>query len=263
MLLRLTVEPSQRAVVWATLVITELFSAGFLIFFIFQCWPSQYFYTRYTGGKGSCVDPTVTIALVYVYSAIICIGDWIYAILPCILVWNLQMPQTQKVFVGLILAMGAMYVTLSLRSLVVGGRSLDILCVPLTLEQCFSGHDRSHTVYPQHDEPRGLPLRHDGCGDMVVQRNWSGNHCCLLCDAATFVPILVLTLCVRQVRCYTNRSQRGLQEDVAVRTRAVEDIPREAIRVFGSSTGPERPRSPRGLAGRHGTDQNHQRRHLG
>lgn len=110
MLLRLAVEPAHRIVVWATLIVTELFSAGFLFFFIFQCWPSQYFYTRYTGGEGSCVNPEITITLVYVYSAILCAGDWIYAILPCFLVWSLQMPRTQKVFVGLILAMGAMYV---------------------------------------------------------------------------------------------------------------------------------------------------------
>lgn len=107
MLLRLTVEPTHRIIVWVTFVITECFSAGFLFFFIFQCWPSEYFYTRYTGAKGSCVNPDITISLVYVYSAIICVGDWIYAILPCILVWSLQMPRTQKIFVGLILAMGA------------------------------------------------------------------------------------------------------------------------------------------------------------
>ena len=107
MLLRLTIEPTHRIIIWTTFVITELFSAGFLIFFICQCWRPEYFYTRYTGGEGSCVNPAVTITLVYVYSAIICVGDWTYAILPCILVWSLQMPRTQKIFVGLILAMGA------------------------------------------------------------------------------------------------------------------------------------------------------------
>lgn len=109
MLLRLTIEPAHRVIVWTTLAVTQLFSAGFLFFFIFQCWPSEYFYTRYTGAQGSCVNPDITIALVYVYSAVICVGDWIYAILPCVLVWSLQMPRAQKVLVGLILAMGAMY----------------------------------------------------------------------------------------------------------------------------------------------------------
>lgn len=115
MLLRLTVEPTHRIIVWTTLVVTEVFSAGFLFFFLFQCWPSQYFYTRYTEGEGSCVDPKVTIVLVYVYSAIICICDGVYAILPCVLVYNLQMPRTQKTLVGFLLAMGAMYVKSSRR----------------------------------------------------------------------------------------------------------------------------------------------------
>lgn len=108
MLLRLAVDPVHRIIVWTTLAVTEIFSAGFLLFFIFQCWPSQFFYTRYTNGTGSCVNPDITIALVYVYSAVICVADWVFAILPCVLVWNLQMPRTQKFFVGLILAMGAM-----------------------------------------------------------------------------------------------------------------------------------------------------------
>lgn len=107
MLLRLAVDRSHRVVVWTTLVITELFSAGFLFFFIFQCWPAEYFYTRYTGAKGSCVDTSITVILVYIYSGITCVGDWVFAILPCILVWSLQMPKTQKILVGLILAMGA------------------------------------------------------------------------------------------------------------------------------------------------------------
>lgn len=108
MLLRLAVEPIHRIVVWTTLAITELYSTAFFFLFIFQCLPSEYFWTRYTGGKGHCIEPNITVANVYAYSAITCIGDWIYAILPCLLVWNIQMPKAQKYFVALILAMGAM-----------------------------------------------------------------------------------------------------------------------------------------------------------
>ena len=110
MLLRLAVKPIQRIIIWATLIITEVYSGAFFFLFIFQCIPSQYFWTRYTGGQGHCMSTNVIVANVYAYSAITCIGDWIYAILPCVLVWNLQMAKTQKYFVALILAMGAMYV---------------------------------------------------------------------------------------------------------------------------------------------------------
>jgi len=110
MLLRLTIKPVHRYVIYITLVTTELYSAGFFLLFVFQCRPSAYFWTRYTNGEGSCIKPSITVDGVYAYSAITCVGDWIYAILPCILVWNLQMRKTQKFFVALILAMGAMYV---------------------------------------------------------------------------------------------------------------------------------------------------------
>ena len=110
MLLRLTIEPIHRFIIIATIVVTELFSFAFFFLFIFQCQPSAYFWTRYTGGSGSCIDPNITVGFVYAYSAITCVGDWIYAILPCPLVWNLQMPKAQKGFVMAILAMGGMYV---------------------------------------------------------------------------------------------------------------------------------------------------------
>ncbi|KAK5164637.1 uncharacterized protein LTR77_009843 [Saxophila tyrrhenica] len=107
MLLRLTIDPIHRYTIYVTLVITELFSLGFFFLFIFQCQPSSYFWTRYVDGSGECIDPRITIGFTYAYSAITCAGDWIYAILPMILVWNLQMPRTQKLFVGGVLAMGA------------------------------------------------------------------------------------------------------------------------------------------------------------
>lgn len=111
MLLRLTVKPIHRLAIYIVLVTTELFSAAFFLLFVFQCRPSTYFWTKYIGGEGSCINPNITVDGVYAYSAITCVGDWIYAILPCILVWSLQMQKAQKVFVALILAMGAMYVT--------------------------------------------------------------------------------------------------------------------------------------------------------
>lgn len=108
MLLRLTIVRTQRLIIWTTIIITELYSASFFFLFVFQCSPSSYFWTQWTGGKGSCINPQVTVDSVYVYSAITCAGDWIFAILPFFLVWKLQMETRQKFLVALILAMGAM-----------------------------------------------------------------------------------------------------------------------------------------------------------
>ena len=107
MLLRLTVIPWHRIALWTTLIITEVYSAGFFLLFIFQCQPSSYFWTQYTGAKGSCINPNITVSGTYAYSAITCVGDWTYAILPFFLVWKLQMNTRSKATVALILALGA------------------------------------------------------------------------------------------------------------------------------------------------------------
>ena len=108
MLLRLTVNATQRIILWVVLLITELYAMVFFFLFIFQCRPSSYFWTQFTGGSGSCIDPTITVNAVYVYSAITCVGDWVFATLPFFLVWKLQINTRAKIQVALILAMGAM-----------------------------------------------------------------------------------------------------------------------------------------------------------
>ena len=107
MLLRVVISPTHRMILWATLIITEVYSAGFFLYFVFQCSPPRYFWTRVADGQGSCVKPSITIGLFYGYSVVLCLGDWIYAVLPSILVWRLRMPIKQKILVGMILALGA------------------------------------------------------------------------------------------------------------------------------------------------------------
>ena len=102
MLLRLTVNATQRIILWVVLFITELYATVFFFLFIFQCRPSSYFWTQFTGGSGSCIDPTITVNAVYVYSAITCVGDWVLATLPFFLVWKLQINVRAKILVALI-----------------------------------------------------------------------------------------------------------------------------------------------------------------
>ena len=108
MLLRLTVNQTHRYIIWATTIVTQLYSAFFFFLFVLQCRPSAYFWTQYTGGKGTCVDTSVVVGATYGYSVICCVGDWILAILPVFMVWNLQMNRSTKASVAGILGMGAM-----------------------------------------------------------------------------------------------------------------------------------------------------------
>ncbi|ETN42679.1 uncharacterized protein HMPREF1541_01836 [Cyphellophora europaea CBS 101466] len=107
MLLRLTIVRTHRLIIIVTIIVTEIYSTVFFFLFVFQCMPSKYFWTQVGGGRGSCMDPSITVNSAYAYSAIICVGDWIFAILPFFIVWNLQMSTRQKLMVALILSMGA------------------------------------------------------------------------------------------------------------------------------------------------------------
>lgn len=70
--------------------------------------PSAYFWTQYTGGEGTCINPKVTVDAFYAYSAVSCVGDWTLGILPAFMVWNLQMNFRTKLSVAAILAVGCM-----------------------------------------------------------------------------------------------------------------------------------------------------------
>lgn len=113
MLYRLSVRPTHKIILWITTIVTEVYSLFFFFLFIFQCSPSQYFWTRLTGGTGSCLDTNIIVSATYGYSAITCFSDLVYSILPVLLVWSLQMGRKEKAAVVVILAMGAMYVQLS------------------------------------------------------------------------------------------------------------------------------------------------------
>ena len=107
-LLRLAIQPRYRNTIYAVLVVTELYSFAYFFIFVFQCSPSSYFWTRLSGSSGTCLNPHVTINATYAYSAITCVGDWTFAILPCFLVWGLQMDTQKKIYLIIILSMGAM-----------------------------------------------------------------------------------------------------------------------------------------------------------
>ena len=107
-LLRIAVVRTHKIIIWVVIIVTEVYSAFFCLLFILQCRPSAYFWTQYTGGSGTCINPKITVQAFYGYSAISCIGDWTVGILPAFMVWNLQMNRRTKLSVAAILAVGCM-----------------------------------------------------------------------------------------------------------------------------------------------------------
>lgn len=108
MLLRIAVSRTHKVIIWTVIIVLEVYGSAYFLLFVMQCLPSSYFWTRYTGGKGTCIDPKITVDATYAYSAISCAADWTLGILPISLVWNLKMNPRTKISVSMILALGAM-----------------------------------------------------------------------------------------------------------------------------------------------------------
>ncbi|KAJ4264395.1 hypothetical protein NW762_005593 [Fusarium torreyae] len=108
-LLRICVTKTHKIIIWTVTVITEVYSLFFFLLFVLQCRPTSLFWLRYTNDppNGSCLDASVVSNAFYCYSAISCLTDWTYSILPIFLVWKLQMSMRMKISVVLILAAGA------------------------------------------------------------------------------------------------------------------------------------------------------------
>lgn len=107
-LFRIAVVRAHRVIIGTTVVVIELYSAFYFFLFVLQCRPSAYFWTQYTGGKGSCINPEITVDATYAYSAVSCVADWTLGLLPIFMVWNLKMNSRTKLSVAILLAVGAM-----------------------------------------------------------------------------------------------------------------------------------------------------------
>lgn len=107
MLLRIVIEPWHRVVLWAIVIVTELYSMAFLLIFLMQCSPMSFFWTRLIGTSGRCIDTKTIIGVVYGYSGITCVGDWVFPLIPCVVVWRLSMSFRERILVISILSMSA------------------------------------------------------------------------------------------------------------------------------------------------------------
>ncbi|KAK7967573.1 uncharacterized protein PG986_001850 [Apiospora aurea] len=105
---RICVERIHKIIIWSILALTEIYSLFFFLLFVLQCRPTALFWLRYNPDPpaGFCLDAAVVAKSFYAYSAISCLTDWTYSLLPITLVWNLQMNIKMKISVCILLAAG-------------------------------------------------------------------------------------------------------------------------------------------------------------
>ncbi|KAL3427053.1 hypothetical protein PVAG01_00562 [Phlyctema vagabunda] len=104
---RICIHKGQKLTIWVVMAGMSIFSVVYFFIIVFQCSPVVYFWTQYSGGIGSCVNPSVVADSTYAHSAVSAVADWTLGILPVFLVWNLAMSPRTKISVALILALGA------------------------------------------------------------------------------------------------------------------------------------------------------------
>ncbi|KAF7916784.1 uncharacterized protein EAE98_010506 [Botrytis deweyae] len=108
--LRIMVIPWHRVAVKVIMWIVILF--GFVYFWcvVIQCWPIPYIWERYATtldrSTGNCLPRGIVLGGTYLHSIISAGSDWALALLPIVMLWNVQMPTGIKLIVGGIVACG-------------------------------------------------------------------------------------------------------------------------------------------------------------
>ncbi|KAM5355004.1 hypothetical protein ACJ41O_001650 [Fusarium nematophilum] len=103
-LLRVTTSKVHRWIIYIAMLSTAMSGMVFFFVTLFQCRPIPYFWNKDLPGK--CINPEVVIALATVYSVSSVISDFIFAILPGLIIWKLQLHQRTKILLIPLLAMG-------------------------------------------------------------------------------------------------------------------------------------------------------------
>ncbi|PHH85655.1 hypothetical protein CDD83_111 [Cordyceps sp. RAO-2017] len=104
-LLRLAVWTVYQWILWISLIIVTLWSLGIFIWDIFQCIPVAKQWD-FRIEHGHCASPNAIISSTIALSVLTVGSDWLYAILPIPMMWNVKMTKQAKVTVIVILGLG-------------------------------------------------------------------------------------------------------------------------------------------------------------
>lgn len=141
-LLRITNRRIDAWIIYISMVITVL--SGVIYFFVvmFQCNPVSFAWDK--NQPGSCMSMNTIMTFTWIYSILNIICDLTFAILPCFLVWNLQMHRRNKIALLPVLTIACVFVA-------------PLVCVIALLTRlCQSKCSHYHSVclHPRIPEPR-------------------------------------------------------------------------------------------------------------
>ena len=113
--LRIFEKKWQRRTVYGVMAVSTIFSLVAFFFAIFHCGTPKSGLLVYTRQRdGQCSSDASVLGIGYTHALIVSTTDWLYAIMPIPLLMETRIPKREKVIVGGILALGAMYVSAQL-----------------------------------------------------------------------------------------------------------------------------------------------------
>lgn len=107
-LLRLVVLRSHIWIIRANLAAVWLISIIYFFLMMFQCQPISYFWMGPVtpGMQGTCINKLAVPVSTIVHSVLSGIADWILAIIPLLMLWNVLINRRTKLVIGCLLSMG-------------------------------------------------------------------------------------------------------------------------------------------------------------
>lgn len=112
-LLRLAADARHIWLVRGLMVSTALLGGGYFFMVLFQCQPSPSVFwdenPRAAPGD-KCWDDGVVLGLTYAASAMNCLADWTFGLMPVLVVRTLNMPRGARILVACLMSFAAVYV---------------------------------------------------------------------------------------------------------------------------------------------------------
>jgi hypothetical protein len=108
-LLRIAIQRRYQLILKVSMVIVAVWTAGVFLFDIFECKPVE-FQWDYTIEGGTCVPGDSLVSAGYAFSVLSVLSDWLFALLPIPMLWNLKMDFHTKIVIVVVLSLDILYV---------------------------------------------------------------------------------------------------------------------------------------------------------
>lgn len=107
-LLRITIVPLHIWIIRLIMVVSGIVGIAYTSVVIFQCKPISYWWNLDPNAKGVCLSSALVMNFTFVVSGLNAFADWVFAILPVLIVQGLHMKKRMKVVVASVIALAAM-----------------------------------------------------------------------------------------------------------------------------------------------------------